>query len=30
VEEVELVRQRGQLSLYQLYQVLNKQKKCAS
>ncbi|KAF2194845.1 hypothetical protein K469DRAFT_686787 [Zopfia rhizophila CBS 207.26] len=28
VEEVELVRQRGQLSLYQLYQVLNRQKKC--
>ncbi|KAK7178036.1 hypothetical protein PSPO01_15915 [Paraphaeosphaeria sporulosa] len=30
VEEVELVRQRGQLSLYRLYQLLNKQKKCAS
>ena len=31
VEEVELIRQRGQMSLYQLYQLLNRQKnKCAS
>ncbi|KAF2177479.1 hypothetical protein K469DRAFT_807723 [Zopfia rhizophila CBS 207.26] len=28
VGEVELIRQRGQLSLYQLYQLLNRQKKC--
>jgi hypothetical protein len=26
VEEVELMRQRGRLSLYQLYQLLNRQK----
>jgi len=31
VEEVELIRQRGQMSLYQLYQLLNRQKKnCTS
>ena len=31
VEEVELIRLRGQMSLYQLYQLLNRQKKkCAS
>ena len=30
VEEVELVRQRGQMSLYQLYQMLNRLRKCAS
>jgi hypothetical protein len=29
VEEVELMRQRGQLSLYRLFQLLNRQKKCA-
>ena len=29
VEEVELVRQRGRLSLHQLYQLLNRQKKSA-
>ncbi|KAF2187572.1 hypothetical protein K469DRAFT_568588, partial [Zopfia rhizophila CBS 207.26] len=28
VEEVELIRQRGQLSLYRLYQILNRQNKC--
>ena len=30
VEEVELVRQRAKLSLYQLYQLLNRPKKCIS
>ncbi len=30
VEAVELIRQRGQLSLYRLSQMLNKQRKCAS
>jgi len=29
VEEVELMRQRGRLSLYQVYQLLNRQKSSA-
>ena len=30
VEAVELIQHRGQLSLYRLSQMLNKQRKCAS